>query len=32
VHQPPAEDILYIMDKIVKFDKEIDKMRIGEEI
>jgi hypothetical protein len=32
VHQPPAEDILYIMDKIVKFDKEIDKMRMGEEI
>jgi hypothetical protein len=32
VHEPPAEDILYIMDKIVKFDKEIDKLRMGEEI
>jgi hypothetical protein len=32
VHEPPAEDILYIMDKVVKFDKEIDKLRMGEEI
>jgi hypothetical protein len=32
VHQPPAEDILYIMDKIIKFDKEIETLRAGEEI
>jgi hypothetical protein len=30
VHQPPSEDILYIMDKIIKFDRQIDKMKMGE--
>jgi hypothetical protein len=30
VHNPPPEDILYIMDKIVAFDKQIDKMKMGE--
>jgi hypothetical protein len=30
VHEPPAEDIMYIMDKIIIFDKQIDKMKIGE--
>jgi hypothetical protein len=29
VHEPPAEDILYIMDKIIRFDKEIDKIKMG---
>jgi hypothetical protein len=28
IHEPPAEDILYIMNKIIKFDKEIDKMNM----
>jgi hypothetical protein len=31
VHEPPPEDILYIMNKIITFDKEIDKMKMGEE-
>ncbi|MCX7817559.1 MAG: hypothetical protein N2317_08660 [Syntrophales bacterium] len=30
VHEPVPEDILYIMDKIVIFDKQIDKMKMGE--
>jgi len=30
VHKPQSEDILYIMDKIIMFDKQIDKMKIGE--
>jgi hypothetical protein len=30
VNQPVAEDILYIMDKIIKFDKEIDKIKMSE--
>jgi hypothetical protein len=30
VHEPPAEDILYIMNKIIQFDKQIDKLRMGE--
>jgi hypothetical protein len=30
IHQPAAEDILYIMDKIIKFDKEIDKIKMSE--
>lgn len=30
VHTPAPEDILYIMDKIVTFDKQIDKMKIGD--
>lgn len=30
VHNPPPEDILYIMDKIILFDKQIDKMKTGE--
>lgn len=30
VHMPQAEDVLYIMDKVIRFDKEIDKIRMGE--
>jgi hypothetical protein len=30
VHKPSAEDIIYIMDKIIVFDKKIEKMKIGE--
>lgn len=30
IHNPEREDILYIMDKIIVFDKEIDKLKIGE--
>lgn len=30
VHKPLPEDIVYIMDKIIIFDKQIDKMKIGE--
>lgn len=30
VHEPQAEDILYIMQKIIDFDKIIDKMKIIE--
>ena len=30
MHEPEREDILYIMDKIITFDKEIDKLKIGE--
>lgn len=30
VHTPPTDDILYIMDKIITFDKQIDKIKIGE--
>lgn len=30
VYIPLAEDILYIMDKIITFDKQLDKMKIGE--
>lgn len=30
VHQPSADDIHYIMDKIIVFDKQINKMKIGE--
>jgi hypothetical protein len=30
VHEPPSEDILYIMNKIIAFDKQIDKMKMGE--
>jgi hypothetical protein len=30
VHEPHPEDIIYIMDKIILFDKKIEKMRIGE--
>lgn len=30
VHNPPPEDIERIMDKIVTFDKRIDKMKMGE--
>jgi hypothetical protein len=29
IHIPCAEDIVYIMDKIVTFDKYIDKLKIG---
>lgn len=29
IHEPVKEDILYIMDKIVTFDKEIDKLKMG---
>ena len=28
IHIPRVEDILYIMDKIVRFDKEIDKLKM----
>lgn len=31
VHEPPPEDIMRIIDKIIVFDKRIEKMRIGEE-
>jgi hypothetical protein len=30
VHLPPVDDILYIMDRIVIFDKQIDKIKMGE--
>jgi hypothetical protein len=30
VHEPPPEDIFYIMNKIIAFDKQIDKMKMGE--
>lgn len=30
IHKPNPEDILYIMDKIILFDKQIEKMKIGE--
>lgn len=29
VHEPPCEDIITIMDKIVAFDKRIEKLQIG---
>ena len=29
IHIPNAEDIVYIMDKIITFDKRIDKLKIG---
>lgn len=32
VHNPNIDDILYIMDKIIKFDKEIDKMKMKLEV
>lgn len=30
IHEPPADDIFYIMDKIILFDKEIEKIKAGE--
>lgn len=30
IHNPQVENILYIMDKIIKFDKHIDKLKNGE--
>ena len=30
VRVPPADDILYVMDKIVAFDKRIDKLKLEE--
>jgi hypothetical protein len=30
IHIPQKEDILYIMDKIIVFDKQIDKLKMGE--
>lgn len=30
IHEPHVEDILYIMDKIIMFDKQIDKLKMGE--
>jgi hypothetical protein len=30
IDEPPAEEILYIMEKIITFDKQIDKMKMGE--
>ena len=32
VHNPNIDDILYIMDKIIKFDKQIDKMKMKLEV
>ena len=29
IHTPPIQDILYIMDKIIIFDKELDKLKMG---
>lgn len=29
IHEPPTEDIMYIMDKIITFDKQIETMKIG---
>lgn len=28
--EPPVEDILYVMDKIITFDQRIDKLKMGE--
>lgn len=30
IHKPNPEDILFIMDKIIMFDKQIEKLKIGE--
>lgn len=30
IHEPSREDILYIMDRIITFDRQIEKMKIGE--
>lgn len=30
IHIPNPDDILYIMDKIIMFDKQIDKIKMGE--
>jgi len=30
IHEPLPEDILYIMDKIIMFDKQLDKIKMGE--
>ena len=30
IQTPPVEDILFIMDKIIMFDKQIEKIKIGE--
>jgi hypothetical protein len=30
IHEPPRQEILYIMDKIIMFDKELDKLKMGE--
>lgn len=30
IHIPPSEDIRYIMTKIIMFDQQIDKIKIGE--
>lgn len=30
IHEPPADDIFYIMDKIILFDKEIEKLKAEE--
>ena len=30
VHEPSSQDIIYIMDKIILFDKEVDKLKMGE--
>ena len=30
IHEPSPDDILRIMDKIITFDKHIEKLKIGE--
>ena len=30
IHTPASQDILYVMDKIIIFDKELDKLKMGE--
>jgi hypothetical protein len=30
IHIPQVDEILYIMDKIISFDRQIDKLKIGE--
>lgn len=30
VREPPADDILYVMDKIISFDRRIEMLKLGE--
>lgn len=32
IHEPIVEDILYIMNKIIVFDRQIDKMKMGDNL